>query len=125
VSYHCTEISYIITIAVQIQLQYSQAPKWRPSSILAEAARNWLKILFGGVCGGGGALISTALLARAMRHPVAPGYTAAGLIHVYQSGVSFLSFHLSLCRESCTVVDKNAHTIGARQVYTSLQPCFP
>jgi hypothetical protein len=27
--------------------------------------------------------------------------------------VSFSSFHLSMCRVSCTVVDKNAHTIGA------------
>ncbi len=42
VSYHCTENSYMITIAVQIQLPCSQAPKWRPSSILAEVARIWL-----------------------------------------------------------------------------------
>jgi hypothetical protein len=48
--------------------------------------------------GGGGGLISAALLARATRHAVALGYTAAGLIHVYQLNVSFLSFHLSLCR---------------------------
>ncbi len=83
---------------------------------MAEAARICYNPAMGSVrvWGGGGALISTALLAWAISHPVATGYTAAGLIHVYQSGVSFLSFHLSLCRESCTVVDKNAHTIGAR-----------
>jgi hypothetical protein len=48
--------------------------------------------------GKGGALISAALLAQTIRHTVASGYTAAGLIHVYQLNVSFLSFHLSLCR---------------------------
>ncbi len=71
------------------------------------------------VWGGWGALISTAPLAQAMRHPVALGYTAADFVLVYQSGVSFLSFHLSLCRQSCTVVDKNAHTIGARHILYS------
>ncbi len=55
------------------------------------------KILHG-ECVGGGGLISAALIARATRHAVAVGYTAAGLIHVYQLNVSFLSFHLSLCR---------------------------
>ncbi len=40
VSYHCTENLYMITTAVQIQLQHFQAPKWRPSSTLAEVARN-------------------------------------------------------------------------------------
>jgi hypothetical protein len=53
VSYHCTQNLYMITIAVQIQLQHSQAPKWRPSSILAEAAKNWLKSCLGGVWGKG------------------------------------------------------------------------
>ncbi len=42
VSYHYTENLYMITIAVQIQLPYSQAPKWRPSSTLGEVARIWL-----------------------------------------------------------------------------------
>jgi hypothetical protein len=44
----------MITIAVQIQLQYSQAPKWRPSSILAEAARICYNPAVGSVWGGGG-----------------------------------------------------------------------
>jgi hypothetical protein len=30
----------MITKAVQIQLQHIQAPKWRPSSLLAEVAEN-------------------------------------------------------------------------------------
>ena len=42
VSYPCTKNSYMITVAVQIQLPYSQTPKWRPSSILSEVARIWL-----------------------------------------------------------------------------------
>ncbi len=33
--------SYMITVAVQIQLPYSQTPKWRPSSTLGEVARIW------------------------------------------------------------------------------------
>ncbi len=40
-SYHCIENSYMITIAVQIQLQHFWAPKWRPSSTLAKIAKNW------------------------------------------------------------------------------------
>ncbi len=48
---HCTKNSYIITIAVQIQLQHFWAPKWRPSSTLAEIAKNWSQSA-GGVRGG-------------------------------------------------------------------------
>jgi hypothetical protein len=111
VSYHCTENSYIITIAVQIPLSYSQTPKWRPSSILAEAARICYNSVWGSV-GGGGALISTALLAQAMRHQVALGYTAADLVLVYQSGVSFLSFHLSLSRDNYYISEQIQKKIG-------------
>jgi hypothetical protein len=39
--------------AVQIQLQYSQAPEWRTSSILAESPEIAI-ILQWGVCVGGG-----------------------------------------------------------------------
>ncbi len=31
--------SYMITVAVQIQLSYSQTPKWRPSSTFGKAAK--------------------------------------------------------------------------------------
>ncbi len=40
-SYHCTKNSYMITVAVQIQLPYSQTPKWRLSSTLGEVAKIW------------------------------------------------------------------------------------
>ncbi len=61
-SYHCTENSYIITIAVQIQLQYLQAPKRRLSSILAEAARICYNPAVGSVWGGGGGEVSLQLI---------------------------------------------------------------
>ena len=74
-------------------------------------------ILLGGCGGGGGALISTPLQAQAMRHHVAPGCTAADLV-LFISPVSFSSPSTFLCVAggSCTVVDKNAHTIGARHI---------
>ncbi len=46
--------------------------------------------------------------------PSSPRLHSCWPCSVYQSGVSFPSFHLSLYREGCTVVDKNAHTMGAR-----------
>jgi hypothetical protein len=53
-------------------------------------------ILFGGVCEGGGALISTTLLAQAMRHQIAPGCTAADLV-LFISPVSLSSPSTFLC----------------------------
>ncbi len=61
-SYHCTENSYIITIAVQIQLQHFQAPKWRPSSILVEVAENCYNPAMGSVWVGGGGGVSLQLI---------------------------------------------------------------
>ncbi len=52
-SYHCTENLHMITIAVQIQLQHSQAPKWRPSLILAEVTENCYNPAMGSVWVGG------------------------------------------------------------------------
>jgi hypothetical protein len=86
----------MITIAVQIQLQHSQAPKWRPSSILAEAARICYNSCCGECVGGEGALISTALPAQAMRYAVALGYTAADLV-LFISSVSLSSPSTFLC----------------------------
>ncbi len=57
-SYHCPENSYMITKAVQIRLQ---APKWRPSSPLAEVAENCPKSAMGSAwVGGGGEEIDAA-----------------------------------------------------------------
>ncbi len=51
VSYHCTENSYMITVAVQIQLLYSQTPKWRLS--FGRGCQDLAIILLGeGVWGG-------------------------------------------------------------------------
>jgi hypothetical protein len=44
----------MITKAVQIQLQHFQAPKWRPSSLLAEAAENCSNSAMGSTWGGKG-----------------------------------------------------------------------
>jgi hypothetical protein len=43
VSYHCTENSYIITIAVQIQLQHFQAPKMEAVLDFGRGRQKWLK----------------------------------------------------------------------------------
>ncbi len=72
-------------------------------------------ILLGGVWEGG-ALISAPLLAQARRHQVAPGYTAVDLV-LFINPVSLSFPSTFLCRESCTVVDKNAHTMGARHLF--------
>jgi hypothetical protein len=110
----------MITVAVQIQLSHSQSPKWRPSSTFNEVTEKRSKSNGGGrgVKGEGGDLVSAPLPVQAMRAQEASGYTAADTIPCYQSNVSFLPFHLSLYRSGWTVVDKNAHTIGARQLHT-------
>jgi hypothetical protein len=65
-------------ITVQIQLSYSQSPKWRLSSTLGEAVKVW----GGGRGVRGGVLVGTPLPAQAMRVPVVLVYTAANLILV-------------------------------------------
>ncbi len=104
-SYHCTENSYMITIAVQIQLPYLQAPKWRLSLTLDEVARILLKSCWGGVGEGGGSDKHSSPSAG-HEAPSSSRLYSCWPRSVYRSGVSFLSFHLSLYREGCTVVDK-------------------
>ncbi len=71
--------------------------------------------MWGGRGGGGGGSDKHCSPSAGHETPCSPRLHSCWPRSVYQSGVSFLSFHLSLCRESCTVVDKNAETIGARQ----------
>jgi hypothetical protein len=60
----------MITVAVQIQLSYSQTPEWRPSSTLGEAAK--IRPLS---YGGGGETVGGAEMAR---RPAAPVITFEG-----------------------------------------------
>ncbi len=73
-------------------------------------------ILLGGCGGGGGGSDKHSSPSAGHEAPRSPRLHSCWPRSVYQSGVSFLSFHLSLHREGCTVVDKNAHTMGARQL---------
>ncbi len=68
----------------------------------------------GSVGGGMRTLVSAPLPAQTMRVQVAPGHTAANLILVINPVSLSFSF-TSLYRSGWTVVDQNAHTIGARQ----------
>ncbi len=81
--------------------------------------QNWLKSCYGECVERGGG--SDKHCSPSAGHEVrsSPRLHSCWPRSVYQFGVSFLSFHLSPCRKSCTVVDKNAHTIGARQYFCS------
>jgi hypothetical protein len=62
--------------------------------------------------------VSAHLPAQAMREQVASGYAAGDTILVI-SPVSLSSYSTFLCiAAGWVVVDKNAHIIGAYQVYT-------
>jgi hypothetical protein len=64
---------------------------------------------------GGGVLVSSPLPAQAMGAQVASGYTAGDTILII-SPVSLSSYFTFLCvAAGWVVVDKNVHTIGAKQ----------
>jgi hypothetical protein len=67
--------------------------------------------------GGRGPLVGASLPARAVGAQVASGYTAGDTISCYQSSVSFLPLTFLCIAASWAVVDKNIHTIGAKQEY--------
>jgi hypothetical protein len=71
----------------------------------------------GGVWGRGGSSDKRSSPSAGHEAPSSPRLHSCWPRSVYQSGVSFLFFHFSLYREDCTVVNKNAHTMGARHLY--------